>query len=369
VWEFRVYLGRDPVSHKHRWASHTWHGTRKAAPRALAKWVAEQDADKPVVPTAKSVAWLLEEWFARQERAGLSPTTMERYRGKAALWILPIIGSKALKDLVPGDVDDVHLAMKEAGKADSTIRQAHAILRGALGYALGREWVDRNVAAMMPPPKQGRPNVLAPELDEVHALLAAAGEPGCDLWTCIALAAILGARAGELCGLRWSDIDLDAGTVRLERSAYTAKGVTGLKAPKTEKGKRVVAIDPLLAEVLRDRRAWQVGRNERVGTELVEDPYVLSFWSNGDGPPRPDSYSTAFGKLRSSLGLGHLHLHSLRHFAATELLDQGIPLAAVSQRLGHGSPATTASIYTHGVRGRDQEAAAVLGARVLTTRA
>jgi integrase len=374
VWEFRLYVGRDPVTHKHRWLSHTWHGKARDAGKALAAWVTEQSGERALVPTSKTVGWLLAEWFADQERRQLSPTTMEHYRGKAATWITPAIGSVPLRDLVPGHVSELHARMMQAGKSDSTIRQTHAILRGALSYALEWEWIDRNVAAMTRPPRQGTPSVVAPDDDQVAMLLEAAGERGCDLWTCVALAATLGGRAGELCGMRWSDVDLVAGKVRIARSVYVVKGTTGIKALKTgprgaldpEDPGRTVSIDPSTVAALRDRWAWQVERARRIGTDLVADPYVLSFWSDGNGPPRPDSYSSAFGKLRTSLGLGHLNLHSLRHFMVTTALDAGIPMPVVSERAGHSSTAVTARIYAHGKRGRDEEAAAVLG-RVLAT--
>jgi integrase len=354
----RVYLGRDPVTTKKRWKSRSFHGGKRAARGAMAAFVTEVQRDKP--STDQTVAWLVDVWFAVQERAQLSPTTLRTYRGYAANWIVPSLGERALKDLTAGDVRDLHTVMREAGKTDSTIRQVHAILRGALSYALEKEWVDRNVAALRRPPKQPTPGVVAADLDEVGALLSAAGERGSDLWTCIALAATLGARAGELCALRWSDIDFEGGMVTIARSVYAVKGGAGIKPPKSGHGRRV-AIDELTAAVLRERWAWQLDRNERVGTDLIDDPFVLSFWSTGDGPPRPDSYSTAFARVRDELGLSHLHLHSLRHFMVSHSLDQGIPLPVVSERAGHSSPAVTARIYAHGAKGRDAEAAAILG--------
>jgi integrase len=344
--------------------SHTWCGPKREAGKALAAWVTEQSAEHTVTPTTKTLGWLLDRWFALLEKEDKSPTTLQTYRGYADNWIRPALGSKALSALSAGDLRELHASMSAAGKSDSTIRQTHAIVRGSLAFAVENQWVGGNVATIRRPPKQSAPSVVVPDLSEVGALLAAAGERGSDLWTCIALAATLGARAGELCGLRWSDVDLAAGTVKIERSAYTVKGTVGLKEPKTSKSRRTIAVDALTVAVLRERWDWQLDRNERVGTDLVADPFVLSFWSNGDGPPRPDSYSTAFGRVRDSLGFKHLHLHSLRHFMVSYALDQGIPMAAVSDRAGHSSMTTTAKFYAHSVKGRDQEAAAILG-RVL----
>ncbi len=366
VFEFRAYVGRDPVTNLPRWKSKTWRGTKRAAGMALAQWVTEVRREN--VETTETVAGLLDAWMKLQTNAGLSPTTLRTYSSYINGWLLPAFGPRRLDDLTAGHVREFHAKMNAAGKSPSTIRQAHNILRGALAYAVEREWVDQNVAAIRKPPRQSSAPVVAPSLTELRSLLAAAGEPGCDLWACVALAATLGARAGELCALRWSDIDLEAKTVTISRSVYTVKGTVGVKVPKSGKS-RTTSIDDVAVAALVTRRVWQEDRWQRVHggphpTELIEDPYVLSFWSDGSGPPRPDSYSTAFGKLRDSLGLGHLHLHSLRHFMVSYLLDAGASLAVVSERAGHSSPAVTARIYAHPVAGRDKEAAALLG-RVL----
>src|ERR1039458_5242461 len=158
-----------------------------------------------------------------------------------------------------------------------------------------------------------------------------------------------GARAGELCGLRWSDVDLGAGTVHIARSVHTADG-GGAKVPKSGHG-RTLNLDPVAVEVFRSRFAFQrdrwdrvVGRSDYQGRGFSEDPWVLSFWSDGSDMPRPDSYGSAFRRLADGLDLGHLHLHSMRHFMVTHLLDQGMPLAVASERAGHSSPAVTARI-------------------------
>ncbi len=364
VWELVVYLGKDPLTGKPRYRSPTFHGGSRAADAALAALVPEVAGS--TVSSGSPVVDAIAAWLDLQADAGLSPTTLRTYRSYVANWLRPILGDVKLPDLTAGHVRELHARMTRAGKSDSTIRQVHNILRGALAYALEHEWVDRNVAAMRPPPRQQAPDAAAPTLEELWRLLAAAGEPGCDLWACVSLAAVLGARAGELCALRWSDVTPEH--VTISRSAYSVKGVVAEKQTKTRSTRRV-ELDDLARQILETRRLWQEDRWRRVHgsnhpTEMIADPYVLSFWSNGDGPPRPDSYSSAFRRLRNSLDLGRIHLHSLRHWSASWQLDQGVPLPVVSERLVHSSPAVTARIYAHAVPGRQKEAAAVLGRAV-----
>lgn len=376
VAEFRLRLGNDPITGKPVRKSHTWKGPKSRVAVALAQWVADETQSTKIEPTSETVTWLVKIWIDLQEQAGLSPTTIRTYRSYYENWIVPLVGYIAIGKLTAGDVRELHAAMTVAGKSDSTIRQVHNILRGSLTFAVEKEWVPRNVATLRRPPKQGTPKVLAATLEEIRSLLAAAGDPGCDLWACIALAAVLGARAGELCALRWSDVDLKARTVTIARSAYPVKGggaaIKGVKSDHTRQMRtsRTLSIDDdLTVAVLETRHTWQFQRWQRVAggsypTDLIEDPFVLSFWSDGSGPPRPDGYSKSFRLLADSLGLPHVHLHSLRHFMVSDALDKGVPLAVVSERAGHSSPAVTARIYTHAVAGRDKEAAAILG-RVL----
>ena len=388
-WELRVYVGQDPVeddeqaeSPKRRaksvYRSRAFRGGERAAKKALAAFETELSAAGEKASAAASCGFCVRRWIDQQEQMKLSPTTIRTYRMYAKRWLEPMIGAKRAVDLKAGDVSALHAKMIGAGKSVSTVRQVHAILRGSLGLALQNEWIQRNVAAQVKPPKQLPSKFAAATLADIARLMDAAGEPGSDLWTCTALAVSLGARAGELCALRWSDVDLEARTVTIARSAYTDKGKTMEKGVKSDRmgemsGGRTLSIDETTVAVLTARRAFQLERWERVcggphPTEMIDDPYVLSFWSDGSGPPVPSSYSHNFGDLRDALGLKHLHLHSLRHFMVSHLLDQGVPLAVASERAGHSSPAVTARIYTHAVAGRDVEAGEVMGGALQLSR-
>jgi hypothetical protein len=127
VLEFRLYVGRDPVSHKHRWLSHTWRGNKRDRGKALAAWVSEHTGAHEIIPTRQTITWLVDKWFDHQGDAQLSPTTLR---------IKPTLGRVTLANLTAGHVRDLHAKMAAAGKQDSTIRQVHAVLRGALTYGM-----------------------------------------------------------------------------------------------------------------------------------------------------------------------------------------------------------------------------------------
>lgn len=357
VYEFRLRLGNDPATGAPRRLSSTWHGAAKDVGRALAAWVTEQTAT--VVSTEGTLGWLVPLWIDLQEDAGLSLATTRTYRSYHKTWVAPRLGGVPISELNSGHLRELHAAMTRAGRSPSTIRQVHNIIRGGLTFAMEKEWIDRNVAALRRAPKLPPSEVVACTDDELAALLRGTDGEGCDLWAAIVLGASLGRRLGQLITIRWDDVDLDARTVTLQ---------------PTRKSPRAVAleIDRGTADRLAIRRDWQDARWRRVAagphpTSLISNPYVLSFWSNGDGPPRSDGYSHAFITLRHRLGFQHLHFHCLRHWCATTLINLGAPLPVVAERLGHSSPAVTARIYTHVVAGRSSEAAELIGGALPAT--
>lgn len=359
VWELAVYVGKDPVTGKRRYRWETFRGGSRAADRRLAELVADAQAT-----TRETVGYLLDQWLRLREAEGLSPTTLRSYRGYIENRIRPALGTIRLDKLTAGDLREFYASLAHAKLKPSSVRQCRAILSSALRFAEEKRWVDRNVALAVRPPKLTRDALVIPTVDEVGALLDACADQahhGHDLWTCIALAATTGARVGELCALRWSDVDLGANVLRIRESAHVERGARArLKDTKTHQV-RTVPLDPTAAGVLRQRYAVQVDRAARAEIELPPDAFILSRMSDGSGPPRPDGYSAAFGRLRAKLGYGHLHLHSLRHWQASALMGSGVDARTVADRLGHSSPSVTLNTYTHVLPGRAEAAAAVIG--------
>lgn len=350
VYEFRVRLV-DPITGQQIRRSHTWRGTKRNVGGALAEWVADQRRTVDIKPAEQTLSWLVDRWLDIQAPV-LGADTVKTYRSYKKTWIDTGIGQYGYADITAGHLRELHSTMTAAGKAPSTIHQVHAIIRGSLTYATERFGLAQNVAAVRKAPKVGASDVVAPTDAELETLLLEAGDPGSDLWTAIALGATLGRRLGQLCTIQLSDIDLDGMTVAMRPTRKSPKRVA-------------LPIDVTTASVLRTRLEWQQRRWEQVfggphPKELVDDPFLLSFVSDGR-EPNPDSYTGGFSRLRNKLGYGHLHFHCLRHWCATTLINLGTPLPVVAQRLGHSSPAVTARIYAHVIAGKDAEAAVAIG--------
>ncbi len=241
-----------------------------------------------------------------------------------------------------------------------TIRQIHAILSGAFNAAVRWEWIDRNPAASAKLPKAKPRSPSSPEPDQVAKVIAAARDLGLDLLALyLWLAAVTGARRGELCGLQWADLDLDRGIMHVAYSYLVLPGVKVRKDTKTHQD-RHLAIDDVTVTVLTERRHYVQGELERVGVEFPASAYVFSHDPIGTVPWNPNWVTKKVSEVAEAAGI-RMNVKSLRHYSASQLLAGGIDLRNTAARLGHGGGgATTLRHYADPVSEVDRRAAAYL---------
>jgi integrase len=329
--------------------------------------VHELEADnngKPFTATTEdtgTVAELLDQYFDHLERIGRSPTTVHAYRRYARIHIIPVIGDKLVAELTALDLDTLYAGMARKKKGASTIRQAHAIMSGALKQAGKWDLVDVNVARRATPPPASGARVTPPTTDEVLKLVRAAEERDPVMAAFIMLAAITGARRGELCALHWRDVDLAKGTLHIERSLVDLPGLVVEKDTKTHAA-RTIALGDAGVALLAAHRGEVEARAKQGDTQLAPSAYVFSPNLDGAIPIRPDSVTGFFTRLRDDLDLPHVHLHSLRHWAATQLAATGTTsVRTVAGRLGHADASVTMKVYSAFFPAADVEAADHLG--------
>ncbi len=177
----------------------------------------------------------------------------------------------------------------------------------------------------------------------------------------VALAIGTGARRGEIAALHWSDIDLDAATVRIERSIEQTKDGLRVKAPKTAAGRRTVSLPAFAVDALRDRRRQTLELRLQLGIGTL--PGDAPVFGNFEGNKVTPHYITkSWLRAIKSRKLPKVTFHSLRHSHASALIAAGIDVVTVSRRLGHASPALTLSTYSHLFSNSDDKAAAVIDA-------
>lgn len=245
------------------------------------------------------------------------------------------------------------------GLSPRTVGHVHRVIHKALTVAV--EWgvTQRNVAEIAKPPKvQGAELEILPE-DKAKALMQAL--KGRALYPLALLGLATGMRRGELLALRWCDVDLDGGKLRVEQSIEQTKGGLRFKAPKTNHGRRSIKLPASVVSELRAHRKHQQEGRLRLGLgKASDDALVFAKW---DGTPRsPNGTTREWARLMAELKFAAIGLHALRHTHASQLIASGMDVLAVSRRLGHGSPTITLGVYGHLYGNSDDRAAQVIEA-------
>jgi integrase len=343
------------------------------------------DVAKGVARTGmETVGDLLDRWLKHCDSIGRSPTTMRKYRSITETVVRPKIGHLRLTKLTAGHLDKLYAELTAKENKATTVRRVHSLIGAALHQAERWDLVDRNVARRASPPRVDAERIVAPSPDEVMRMLLEAEKVEPMMSVLFLLAALLGARRGELVATRWSDIDWRGGTITIARSVYeTAGGGWGEKSTKTHQV-RTIGLDERALQALRLHRTSVDAQAEELGLEVLEDGFMFSRSPVGAEPVRPDVVTKTFAALCRRLekpALDELrkrrptatrddlraadrwdyHLHGLRHFSVTQGIAAGFDVVTVAGRHGHRDPSITLRIYGHVLEQRDRELAAALG--------
>lgn len=383
-WQLRAMAGYDEAGRPVQ-VSKTFVGGQRDAARALAVLVSAVEAGT-FDRSRATVGELLDKWIDHIESLGRRPSTIANYRSKIDHAIRPTLGEIRITKLRPDDLDARYREWTAQGLAPATVRQYHSILSAALHQAERWGWIVDSPArrATAPPARQIQMKVPTPQ--QLSDLVRQAEPDDPVLATAIAVAALTGMRRGELCALRWSDVDLELGSVRVERAITVIEGETHIGPTKTHQARRV-ALDEVAVDVLRHRRAYMEQLCAAAESPLVDDPYVLSFNANGARPVNPDTLTHRFAGLcrkmesetakRAKVAVSRLpqsdrwpfRLHDLRHFSVTTLVAAGVDIRTVADRHGHAQATMTLNRYAHALPERDRTAAGILGKALAETSA
>jgi integrase len=361
AWRVIVYAGRDPVTGKKRQLTRTVRGSRRDAEKVRNELLTSVDRGE-ARHTDQTMADLFEQWYeVRSQR--WSPKTSLETRRLLDRVMIPQLGQKRLSKVTTADLDRLYAEWTRSGGLNgrplspASVQRYHTIVRAALEQAVKWGWIPSNPARLTTRPDVERPEVKPPTPEQVIDLLVAAKESGPDVFMFLRLAAITGARRGELCGLKWSDIE-DSSVVIARGIVEGADGLVE-KSTKTRRVRRV-AVDPETLASLRELRRRSIERAMAGGVGLVADPYIFSREIDGSVPWRPDFMSYRFASLRKRAGLEGVRLHDLRHAMSTLLLVNGVDVRTVAGRLGHANVATTLNVYSHFIEASDRHAAEVM---------
>jgi len=306
----------------------------------------------------RTVGELFDAWLGHAE-VRLEVSTVIGYRS-VVRQLRPIIGGCNLESLTSADIDGLYAELLDGGRSLQTVHRHHRVLHAALRQAVRWGWASSNAAEAASPPRVRRRRIRPPSASDVARLVDAAGSSASpDLGVALRVLVATGMRRGELCGLRWRDIDLPTGTLRIDASVVHGEIGIVEKDTKTHAVRRL-SLDRGTVAALRRHRDVCRARATAAGATLAADAFVLSDAADGHTPWRPNRLTQAFARLRSRLGLDGVRLHDLRHFQATELIAAGVDVRTVAGRLGHADPSTTLRVYAAFMEPADQAAARVI---------
>jgi integrase len=386
-WYPRLELPRG-LDGTRRFESLGGYPTRKHAEAALAEALARRSQGLALDPAKLTVNQYLDRWLAHIQST-LRARTVARYRALLAHHVRPYIGAQLLKPLEPLHVQAIYDQLSVGGRRDGKsgglapqhILAVHRCLNRTLEQAVTWRLVARNVAKDATPPPRRHREVVALAPEQVAVLLDAADQtlsPWLGPWT--VLAAATGARNGELCGLEWADLDLDAGTVRF-RQALTIvdptvlpDGVAGdgdgdasgrrkelaVGPVKSAASSAILTLPPFAVQALRRHRREQrrlrlaMGQPATVGLRWVEPgqsprPVQLDlvFRTERGTPVNPNHASRSFARLAASVGLA-AHPHMLRHALASAMAANKEPASIIAAQLRHADGGALAQrVYIH----------------------
>ena len=377
-----VYDGIDPGTGKKR---RTWipAGTRRGdAEKILAAEIKRRHDGEPI-PTEKLTfgQYLTDRWLPIQ-KSRVRASTYDSYRRNIDLHVLPALGRRPLEKLNPDDLDLFYATLltegskkptaksakakkrkgtaaadekgKPVGLAPKTVRNIHMMLSKAMSDAQRKGLVVRNVVTLADAPTlKGRQegNIKAWEIDQLRTFLDAVRDHR--LHPAFHLASYTGMRRGEILGLRWCDLDLDANRLAVRQALVSIAYEVEISDVKTGTGRRTIDLDRTTVDVM---KAWKIERaEEKGGIEPRGDELVFV---KADGSwVHPHSFSQVLDRKVVKLDVPKISLHDLRHTHATLLLKARVPVKVVSERLGHANVAFTMAVYQHVLPGMQAEAA------------
>lgn len=353
-WQIQIYTGIGPDGRRRRHFE-TVRGRKGDAQRRLTELLSSLDKGVYTPPGRLTVADYLHRWLKEYVSPNLSPRTAEGYEHICNHHFIPCIGDLRLNGLRPDHLQNFYSAQLSSGLSAQTVRHHHTCLHKALQTAVEWGLLAINVANSVTPPRAQGVEMQTWDEDEISSFLEAARQT--QYYALFHTALFTGMRRSELLALRWCDLDLLLCQIYVSRSLHVLiGGQTIIRQPKSAKGRRMIALSPLTASVLRDHREKQSLERGMLGKPMNGEDFVFS---NAEGKSLlPNSVTHAWIKLVRRTGIKPIRMHDARHSHASLMLKQGAHPKVVQERLGHASIQITLDTYSHVAPGLQEAAAA-----------
>lgn len=377
-WRLGVYVGRDD-SGKKRWAWKSVRGSRRKAQGELNAMLAAAGERRLMPSSGLTVEGFLEKWLSDYAKHAVSAGTHRRYTHRINGMIVPAIGHRRLDQLKPMHVQAAYARWLESGRrprpqkkpeksvhnmdkkirppglSPQTVLHAHRLLHVAFKTAVRWQLIPFNPIDAVTPPKVAPAERHVP--DEASTMAFIGSLAGTRLQMPVLLAATAGLRRSEIVGLNWSDVDLAAGTLSVNRALERVGGADRVKPTKSKRSRRQIPLPKLTIAALKSLKASIADWKEFLGGSYFASERVCVH-ENGH-PWTLDGLSSSYRKAAHKRRFA-ASFHGLRHAHATWLVKAGVHPRIVAERLGHSSTTLTMDTYSHVLPGMQKAAVVIL---------
>ena len=298
------------------------------------------------------------EWLETIE-LNLARKTYLSYESLLRTHIWPSLGNRQLSQLQPKHIQSTYSALLTSGVTPATLGNAHRAFHASLQKAVHWRLIDHNPTEYVDLPKVRRPEKPVLSEKEVRNFLAAAADH--PLEALFILACTTGARSGELLALRWKDVDFENAVIHIRKSLKRTSNGFEMGDTKTASSHRDIDLGARTVQALREHRSRQNEASLALGSAWDSSMGLVFTNAVGGALDQTNVLKRHFRPLLKEAGLDtSLRFHDLRHIFASIALSRGMDVVRVSAMLGHSSPATTLSVYSHALPGHGKSIAAVL---------
>jgi integrase len=349
-WEGRISLGYEGGARKRK----VFYGkTRRDVQQQLTKALRDHQQGLPVAPERQTVATFLTTWLETAAKPKLRPRTYDSYRQTITKHLIPALGRTILQKLSPQQVQRYLNEKLATGLSARTVQYHHAILRSALNQAVKWDLVPRNVAKLVDVPRAEQHDFRYFTTEEARRFLRVVRTERLEALFTVAVS--LGLRQGEALGLRWEDVDLEHGSLRVRMQLQRIDGKLTLVATKTAKSRRTIPLPGFALDAMRRHRTKQLEERLAAGEQWQE--HGLVFTTTIGTPIDARNLNRWFQQILTRAELPRIRFHDLRHTAATLLLVQGLSPRVIMETLGHSQISLTMNTYAHMMPAMQREAA------------